>query len=138
MLPQQVVPSPILRGAAVAGVIDLKQTILLMNEKDIEQSLKQWEIDLPEDPRFQSAVWREIAMRDAASPGSRFREALERFMTPSVAIPAASLAAITVLLTATFHGEQSRERTWSELATAYSSAIDPVSHSEISNVAPRP
>jgi hypothetical protein len=101
-----------------------------MNEKELEQSLDKWEIDLPEDSHFRSAVWREIAMRDAASPTNRFREALERLMSPRVAIPVASGAAITILLTATFHGEQSRERTWNQLASAYSSAIDPVAHTE--------
>lgn len=101
-----------------------------MNEEELEHALGKWEVDFPEDPHFRSAVWREIAMRDAASPANRFREALERLLSPRLAIPAAAVAVVAVLVTATFHGENSSRRAWNNLASAYSSAIDPVAHTE--------
>ena len=101
-----------------------------MNEEEFDQALEKWEVDLPDDPQFRSGVWREIAMRDAASPANRFREALERFLAPRRAVPVAAVAVIAVVLTATFHGEQSSQKAWKNLATAYSSAIDPIAHTE--------
>jgi len=102
-----------------------------MNEKDLDQILEKWEIDLPEEPHFRSAVWREIAIRDTAPSCSRFREALDNLLAPRLAVPIAAIAAITVMLTATFHGEQSNQRVWKELAAAYSSAIDPLAHTKM-------
>ncbi len=103
-----------------------------MNEEELEQSLEKWQVDLPEDPHFRSAVWREIAMRDAVSFSNRFREGLERLLSPRLAIPAAAVAVVAVLLTATFHGEQTRRQTWNSLATIYNSSIDPIAHTEMS------
>ena len=102
-----------------------------MKDKDLDQALKKWGLDFPEDPHFRSSVWREIAMRDAASPANRFREALDRFLTPQLAVPAAALAIVAVMLTAVFHGERSRQQAWNNLATAYSSAIDPIVHTDV-------
>ena len=90
----------------------------------------EWEINLPEDPHFHSAVWREIAMRDTASPANRLQDFLDRILVPRLAIPAASVAILAVLLSASFHGLRSREKTWENLSLTYSSAIDPVSHTE--------
>ena len=89
---------------------------------------EEWKIDLPEDPHFHSAVWREIAMRDSASPSNRFRELLDHLLVPRLAIPLASAAIIVVLLGASLHGLRNRERTWDNLGLAYNSAIDPISH----------
>lgn len=102
-----------------------------MNEKEFEHLLEKWEIDLPDAPRFRSAVWREIAIRDASSPSNRVRSVLERLLTPRIAVPIAAAAVATVMVTATFHGDQSRRRAWNNLAAAYGSAIDPIAHSEL-------
>jgi hypothetical protein len=101
-----------------------------MKDEERHQRLSEWEIDLPEDPHFQSAVWREIAMRDATSPSNRLREILEQLLLPRFAIPVASAAVVVVLLSASLHGIRNRERAWENLALAYSSAIDPISHTE--------
>ena len=90
----------------------------------------EWEIDLAEDPHFHSAVWREIAMRDSTSPANRIQEIIEHLLAPRLAIPVASAAILIVLLSASLHGIQSRERTWENLSFAYNSAIDPISHTE--------
>ncbi len=102
-----------------------------MNDNDLDEPLKKWDLDLPGDPQFHSSVWREIAKRESISPGNRFRESLDCLLTPRLAIPAAAVAVVAVMLTAIFHGELSRERIWSSLATAYISAIDPVAHTDM-------
>lgn len=101
-----------------------------MKEKVGHQELGEWEIDLPEDPHFHSAVWREIAMRESTSPANRLSAILERLLLPRFAIPAASTAIVIVLFSASLHGIRSREKTWENLALAYRSAIDPISHTE--------
>tara|TARA_R110002096_G_scaffold352023_3_gene545011 strand:+ start:1681 stop:2013 length:333 start_codon:yes stop_codon:yes gene_type:complete len=101
-----------------------------MKDEKQNQEFKEWEIDLPEDPHFHSAVWREIAMRDATSPANRLRELLDRLLVPRFAIPIASAAVAVVLVSASLHGLRSRERTWENLGLAYTSAIDPISHTE--------
>lgn len=99
-----------------------------MKDEEGHKQLGEWEINLPEDPHFHSAVWREIAMRDATSPTNRLREILDCLLLPRFAIPAASAAIVVVLLSASLHGTRSREKAWANLALAYSSAIDPISH----------
>lgn len=101
-----------------------------MNNEERHQELGKWEIDLPEDPHFHSAVWREIAMQDATSPASCFREILDRLLLPRIAIPVACTAIFVVLLSASLHGVRSREKTWENLALVYSTTIDPVYHTE--------
>ena len=102
-----------------------------MNDDELNRQLSEWEVDLPEDPHFRSAVWREIAMREAHTPGSRFLELFGWFSAPRYAVLTGVIALIATAALATVHGIQSREQTWRNLATAYSHAIDPVSHSEI-------
>ncbi len=105
-----------------------------MNDDELNRQLSEWEVDIPEDPHFRSAVWREIAMRDASSTGARFRDVMESLFTPRLAVPAGVIALIITAALATAHGLESREQTWSNLAAAYSHAIDPVAHSESLNM----
>jgi hypothetical protein len=105
-----------------------------MNDEKQIPPPREWEIDLPEDPHFHSAVWREIAMRDATSPANRLREILDHLLVPRLAIPVASAAILIVLLGASLHGLRNRERTWENLGLAYNSAIDPISHTEAISV----
>jgi len=51
-----------------------------MKDEESHQELGKWEIDLPEDRHFHSAVWREIAMREATSPANRLCEILDRLL----------------------------------------------------------
>ncbi|MDF1739136.1 MAG: hypothetical protein P1U86_08250 [Verrucomicrobiales bacterium] len=99
----------------------------MKDEKPIPE-LEEWKIDLPEDPHFHSAVWREIAMRDATSPANRLRDILDHLLIPRLAIPAASVAILVVFLGASLHGLRNREKAWENLGLVYSSAIDPISH----------
>ena len=101
-----------------------------MNEDDLNRQLSEWKVDVPEDPHFRSAVWREIAMRDASSPGTRFRSVWESLLDPRLAVPAGVLTLLVTAALATVHGLEIRKQTWSGLATAYSHSIDPVAHSE--------
>ena len=104
-----------------------------MNDDEFNRQLSAWEVDLPEDPHFRSAVWREIAMREAKNPGNRFLELFGWISAPRYAVLTGVIALIATAGLATVHGLQSREQTWDNLATAYSQAIDPVSHSAILN-----
>jgi len=121
-----------LRGETAEGVLPCEAISgsQKMNSERRHQELGRWEIDLPEDPHFHSSVWREIAMRAASSPANRLRELLKCLSLPRFAIPAASAAIVIVLLSASLHGIRSREKAWKNLALAYSSAIDPISHTE--------
>ncbi len=101
-----------------------------MNEPSFDQQLSLWEIDVPDDPRFHSAVWREIAMRDANSLRDRMQSFLAKLTTPAFAIPMGAAAVVITVALAAFHGQESRAKTWNDLATNYSTAIDPIiSHS---------
>ena len=102
-----------------------------MKDEELEQKMAKWELAIPDDPGFQSGVWREIATRQAASPVNRFREVVERAFTTRVAVPATAVAVFAVLLTATFHGIQDRKRVWQDLGESYSSSIDPASHAQL-------
>lgn len=101
-----------------------------MNDDELHNKLTEWEVDLPEDRQFPSAVWREIAMRESSSPISRFRELLDHLFTPRFAIPVGVIALIATALLASFNGLEAREETWESLATAYRHSIDPISHTE--------
>ncbi|MCB1090606.1 MAG: hypothetical protein KDN19_13130 [Verrucomicrobiae bacterium] len=101
-----------------------------MNDDDLHSLLKQWEIDLPDDPRFRASVWREIATRDSSSCLDSLRSWLDRFSSPRLALPLGACAALAVMGTASLHGLHNREQTWSKLASTYASAIDPVMQME--------
>ena len=107
-----------------------------MNDDELNCQLSEWEVEFPEDMHFRSAVWREIAMRDASSPGARFRDLMESLFTPRLAVPTGVTALVITAALAAAHGLESREQIWSSLATAYSHAIDPVAHSESLNTEP--
>ena len=100
-----------------------------MNDEEINRHLSQWQVDLPEDPHFRSAVWREIAMRDSSSFSRRCLELIEKLMRPRLGIPVGAAALLLTVSIATVHGIQNREKTWDELAQTYSQTIDPVTHS---------
>lgn len=100
-----------------------------MNDDELDRELSKWELDIADDNGFQSAVWREIAMRDSQMPGSRFRDALDRFFTPRLAIPTGAVALLATIAMATLHGMESRQKIWNSLAATYSQTIDPAAHS---------
>lgn len=99
-----------------------------MNDEEINRRLSEWQVEIPDDPHFHSAVWREVAMRDVDAPLNRFREALDRFFRSRLAIPLGATALLVTALLAGFHGLQSRENTWEALSQSYSRSIDPVAH----------
>jgi hypothetical protein len=99
-----------------------------MNDNELNDALGQWQVDVPDDSRFSSAVWREIAMRDEDSPMNRTRELLDRLLRPRFAIPVGATALLVTALLASFHGLQSREKAWDTLSQTYSQIIDPVAH----------
>jgi len=99
-----------------------------MNDEEMNRSLSEWQVEIPDDPHFRSAVWREIAMRDAETPLNRLREAFDRFLRPRLAIPLGATALLFTALLAGYHGLQSRENKWEALSHSYSQSIDPVAH----------
>jgi len=100
-----------------------------MNDEEIDRYLSQWQVDVPEDSHFRSAVWREIAMRDSGSFSRYCRELLEKMMRPRLGIPLGATALFLTVSIAVIHGTQNREKTWDELAQSYAQRIDPVTHS---------
>lgn len=100
-----------------------------MNDEEINRCLSQWQVDVPEDKHFRSAVWREIAMRDSSSLPQRGWQWLDTLLRPRLAIPLAASALLLTISMAAVHGMQNREKAWEELAQAYAQRIDPVSHS---------
>lgn len=101
-----------------------------MKKDDLQKQLEDWEIDLPDDPRFRASVWREISVREKPSHVERLQEMLNRLVTPRLAAPLAISAVLVVLATASIHGLQNRERAWERMAFAYSSSIDPIAHTD--------
>jgi len=100
-----------------------------MNDDEISRCLSEWQVDVPEDSHFRSAVWREIAMRDSRSFSRRCWERFERLLRPRFGIPIGAAAVVLTVSMAAVHGMQNRERTWDELAQSYTQRIDPVTHS---------
>lgn len=74
-------------------------------------------------------------MRDASSSNYRFRELLEKLLRPRLAIPMGATAVLVTALLASYHGLQSREKTWDSLAHTYSQTIDPITHIESGDAA---
>ena len=100
-----------------------------MNDEEIDRRLSEWQVDVPEDSHFRSAVWREIAMRDSGSFARSAWELLEKLMRPRLGIPVGATALLLTVSMAAVHGMQNREKTWDELAQSYTQQIDPVTHS---------
>ena len=99
-----------------------------MNDEEINRRLSEWQVEIPDDPQFHSAVWREIAMRDTDTALNRFRESLDRFLRPRFALPLGATALLVTAFLAGYHGLQSRESTWEALSLSYSQSIDPMAH----------
>ncbi len=100
-----------------------------MNDEEINTKLSEWQVDIPEDSHFRSAVWREIAMRDSGSFPRRGWELLEKLMRPRLGIPVGAAALLLTVAMAAVHGMQNRDKAWDELAQTYTQRIDPVTHS---------
>jgi hypothetical protein len=101
-----------------------------MKNDDLERRLEEWEIDVPDDPHFRASVWREISVREKSSAIDWLREVMDRLVNPRLAAPLAIGAVFAVFAAASLHGIQSREKAWEKMAFAYSSSIDPISHTE--------
>lgn len=101
-----------------------------MKQDDLQKQLRGWKIDVPDDPHFRSSVWREISIRERASPLDWLSETADRLIRPRLAVPTAIAAALAVLAAASIHGMQNRERAWEKLALSYKSSIDPIAQTE--------
>ena len=102
-----------------------------MKNDDQQRRLEEWKIDVPDDPHFRASVWREISVREKSSPMDWLYEAVDKIVNPRLAAPLAIAAVIAVLTTASLHGLQSRKEAWDRMALAYSSSIDPISHTKL-------
>lgn len=98
--------------------------------KEIDQKLKAWKVEVEVPSRFRANVWQRIARENAAREQS-FLHRLAFLLTSRLAAPRYAtavvlLAAFIGLSTAHMEARSTNSRRWKNLEDRYAASIDPI------------